>query len=476
MIICLSLITILALSGCNRSNDQQSEKKNTGNSGRRSSFNPHISDNYQNIAAFKYHSEWGVHNVHDPSVIMVGHEFYLYSTDVAYGWRNLKRVGIQIRKSKDLIHWKFIGWAFKGIPSKAKQYVTQHNDGKKPHNIWAPYIMKVGKKFRLYYVVSVFGSNASYIGLATSDSPTGPWTQKGSVVETTHKDLMNAIDPSVIVDHNNGKYWMSYGSYFGGIYMIQLNPKTGLALHPGDKGHRIAFRLKKGNSIEGSDLLYNPKLKKYYLFVSYGWLGNSYNVRVGRASQPQGPYYDFKGRDMAKKGNDLPRITAEYRFDHKTGWVGFGGNCTLRIGSKYFYLSQARPTFNRHMMDLHVHKIIWTKNGWPVISPERYDDVPQHSLTADSLIGKWRYIVLNHTKKINESKNIQLLPNGNLEKGKIRSSWSYSNGKLKLKWNGGQNTVSVIPLDAWDWENNRLTIVFTGLNDSGISVWGKKLK
>ena len=127
---------------------------------KRRSLNPEISDNYQKIAAFKYHNKWGSHNVHDPTVIKTGKWYYLYSTDVAYGWRNLKRVGIQIRKSKDLIHWKFVGWAFNGIPGKAKKYVTQKNNGKPPRNIWAPYIMKVGNRYRLYYAVAVFGSKA----------------------------------------------------------------------------------------------------------------------------------------------------------------------------------------------------------------------------------------------------------------------------------------------------------------------------
>ncbi|HKJ31262.1 MAG TPA: family 43 glycosylhydrolase, partial [Balneolales bacterium] len=424
---CFVFMMIIVGLGYKRAN-AQTRSGNHSITKSRDTLNPGISDYYQKIAAFKDHLEWGSHNVHDPTVIKAGKWFYLYSTDAAYGRRNLKRVGIQVRRSKDLIHWQFLGWAFNGIPEKARKFVTKQNHGKKPRNIWAPFIMKVGKQYRLYYAVSVFGSRASYVGLATSESPQGPWKQQGSVVKTTKADSMNAIDPSVVVNPQNGTYWMSYGSYFGGIFMIQLNPSTGMAVKPGDKGHRIAFRLKKGNSIEGSDLLYNPQLKKYYLFISYGWLGSSYNVRVGRANRPQGPYYDFDGKNMADVGNDVPRITAEYKFDHSSGWQGFGGSCSLRIGNKYFYLSQARPASHHHMMDLHVHKMVFTLGGWPVISPERYDDVPQETLTPDSLDGNWEYIVLNKTKSLNVSRHIQLLADGMISGGSSHSKWSFDNG------------------------------------------------
>ena len=78
--------------------------------------------------------------------------------------------------------------------------------------------------------------------MAESDSPNGPWTDKGCVVKTGREDVMNAIDPSVIEDPKNGKWWMHYGSYFGGLFCMELNPETGLAANADDKGHLIARR------------------------------------------------------------------------------------------------------------------------------------------------------------------------------------------------------------------------------------------
>ena len=109
-----------------------------------------------------------------------------------------------------------------------------------------PYIIPYKDKYRLYYCVSAFGRKTSYIGLAESTSPEGPWTQKGCIVKTDDSTAMNAIDPSVIADENTGKWWMHYGSFFGGLYCVELNPETGLALNEGDLGQDVYKRQPQG--------------------------------------------------------------------------------------------------------------------------------------------------------------------------------------------------------------------------------------
>ena len=44
---------------------------------------------------------------------------------------------IQMRKSKDLVDWEFIGWAFPEIPTEAAQWVRSQSDGEGATNIWA---------------------------------------------------------------------------------------------------------------------------------------------------------------------------------------------------------------------------------------------------------------------------------------------------------------------------------------------------
>lgn len=80
-------------------------------------------DDYRSVSGMKDYMKWGTYNVHDPSCKLFGDTFYMYSTDAIFG-ENKKEIQekklpfgyIQVRKSKDLVHWEFAGWAFREIP------------------------------------------------------------------------------------------------------------------------------------------------------------------------------------------------------------------------------------------------------------------------------------------------------------------------------------------------------------------------
>ena len=42
----------------------------------------------------------------------------------------------------------------------------------------------------------------------------------------------NAIDPGVLLDPTDGRLWLAYGSYFGYIRLVELDPKTGQRRYP----------------------------------------------------------------------------------------------------------------------------------------------------------------------------------------------------------------------------------------------------
>ena len=74
---------------------------------------------------------------------------------------------------------------------------------------------------------------------------------------------MNAIDPSVIEDPETGKWWMHYGSYFGGLYCVELNPETGMTKQSEDHGHLIARRANyRKDNLEAPEIMYQPELGK----------------------------------------------------------------------------------------------------------------------------------------------------------------------------------------------------------------------
>jgi arabinan endo-1,5-alpha-L-arabinosidase len=460
-------------------------------------------DDYRDIASMENYKNWGTYNVHDPSCLKIGDMYYMYSTDaIFFGRRNadfkkpdFKIGNIQVRSSKDLVHWKFEGWAFDSIPAEAKNWVLSHSDNKGASNIWAPYIVHYKDKFRLYYCVSAFGLQTSYIGLAESNSPLGPWTPKGAVVKTQRGDKMNAIDPSIVTEPETGKMWMHYGSFFGGLFAVQINPETGFTQTMDDQGHRIARRanLQKDN-IEAPEIIYNPTFKKYYLFTSYDPLMTTYNVRVGRADKPEGPFLDFFGNDLCDTINHYPILTHPYQFKNHTGWAGTGHCSVFKNDNGDFYMAhQSRLSPDNQLMDLHVREIKWTVDGWPIVSPERFTASKQTKITKKDIIGRWEIIRIQDAKTDRKLEFGQILWGENqLRKTEIDASQVVSfNSNGKMKGSDGSwrfdakgltliltnETISnLIVFIGHDWENETETLLFTGLDKNGCSVWGKLVK
>lgn len=118
----------------------------------------------------------------------------------------------------------------------------------------------------------------------------------------------NAIDPAIFYDKDGGM-WMAYGSWSGGIYLLELDPATGQAIHPtasakdGNVITDIYFGKKiaggYGQSGEGPYVIYDKDTGYYYLYMSYGFLtaNEGYNIRMFRSENPDGPYVDAAGKE-----------------------------------------------------------------------------------------------------------------------------------------------------------------------------------
>ena len=445
---------------------------------------------------------WGTYNVHDPACKKIGDTYYMYSTDAIFG-EDKKRAEdmnvplgfIQVRKSKDLVNWEFVGWAFPEIPKEAIKWVHSQANGKGAGNIWAPYIIPYNNIYRLYYSVSAFGRNTSYIGMAESDSPEGPWIQKGAVVKTGKGDNMNAIDPSIIEDHKTGKWWMHYGSYFGGLFCVELDPATGLAKKENDKGHLIARRANyKKDNLEAPEIMYNKELDKYYLFTSYDPLMTTYNVRVAMADAPEGPFFDYNGFDIKDTTNNLPILTAPYQFENHPGWAGTAHCGIIDSGDgQYFMIHQGRLSPRNHMMALHLREMFFTENGWPVVSPQRYVHNQQQVITYPDFYGEWEIIRITEPPLERGLEAGQILwGEGDLIAGEQAKStkivfedngragdanWTFNKEKQTLDIVTPEEHISDLKIFiGHDWENEKETILFTGLDSKGCTIWGKRVK
>jgi hypothetical protein len=191
--------------------------------------------------------------VHDPSTIVKENGiYYVFSTGR----------GVLSKSSRDLVHWtngpsvfgQMPGWTLSAVPGF--------------RGCWAPDAIRLNGQFYLYYAVSTFGKQVSAIGLATNptldtSSTNHHWTDRGPVIQSTSGSDFNTIDPSVMLD-TDGKLWMAFGSFWKGIYLIQLDPKTGLRADTNSAPQRLAWNSK----IEAACL--TRHLESYYLFVNWG--------------------------------------------------------------------------------------------------------------------------------------------------------------------------------------------------------------
>ena len=287
--------------------------------------------------------------IHDPStVIKEGDQYYVFGT----GW------GIMSKSSLDLIHWKHLAPVYSAPPAWTQTAVPEFEG-----HFWAPDIIYVDGKFLLYYAVSTWGKQVSAIGMATSPTldPSAPnykWTDHGMVIASTNGSDYNTIDPSVMLD-DDGKLWLAFGSYWHGIYLTQLDPQTGLRAQ-GQGVYPVAWN----HSIEASCLTRHDKF--YYLFVNWGTCcqgtNSTYEVRMGRATQVTGPYYDRNGKDLEDGGGS--------KFLVSTGrFIGPGHIGILKDGNtiwfSYHYYDAATSGRSR----LAVGKLGWTTDEWPVPVP-----------------------------------------------------------------------------------------------------------
>jgi arabinan endo-1,5-alpha-L-arabinosidase len=447
-----------------------------------------ISDTYPAVANPVFYRQWGPYNLHDPSIIKDGEWYYCYSTDVAYG--SAARVGIMVRRSKDLVNWQYIGWAISGLPTMGANYIKSQG-GTPVDGLWAPYIMKIGSEYRLYYSLAPTTGRTSAIGLLTANSPEGPWVEKGLAVTSINTGPgTNAIDPSVVVTPS-GQHWMIYGSSWDGLYVVQLNPTTGLAMASGDRGTRIARRGVTGNKIngnlEGGEIIYNAQTNMYYLFVSYDWLSTKYNVRVFRSSNPNGPFLDWNGVNVDNQADDGPMILAPYKFLDHGGWAGVA-HCSVfkDDNGQYFMAHQGRPGVDRAYMVMHVRKMFWTPEGWPIVSPERYANVANTAITAAEIAGEYEQIVQGYATvpgfdveqtdpQYNVAFKTVLGADGKIN-GDANNTWAYTAPWIELRWAGGLFIDKLHVSRERDWEKKKTsTLVMTGLNGGGLSIWLKKV-
>ena len=349
--------------------------------------------------------------------------------------------------------------------------------------LWAPDIVKVGDEYRLYCSNSSWGVRQSCIFLAVSDKAEGPFEPKGIVLKTTDDMPVNAIDANIIEDVKTGEQYMVYGSFWGGCHILKLDKETGYAAEEGI-GTCVARRpMWTDRAIEGPYIIYNPDTEYYYLFVSYGSLNSDYNIRVGRSKSVTGPYLDFNGRDLTDLDDEMNEIglmiAGGYHYQDGQDYMAPGHNSVLRDDDGKWYVVCHIREHNMQKPQpatMHIYQMFWSEEGWPFLCPQRYAGESAQPIPREMICGHYERIKLAHTipQGVQNSVYMKLYEDGRAEICSLFGTWEMKDDQTIILRQG--NTVETLKfITVWDYQRRKPALAFTGMDQKGICVWGKRI-
>ena len=399
----------------------------------------------------------------------------------------------------------------------AFDYVGKNDQG--TYSCWAENIIynDTMKKYVMY-----FCTTSTYIKsdicMAVADSPKGPWEYKAKFLYSgwTKKDVKNtdmydvlgenadlsrylqygaynnkqwpnSIDPAVFTDMD-GRVWLVYGSWSGGIFLIELDKATGLPVSPKETGEGIdpyyGYRLLGGghHAIEAPYIVYDSETKYYYLFLSYGELKREggYQIREFRSKTPTGPYVDAKGQTPADQDdffNYGVKLMGNYTFPSlETAYMAPGGESVFKDknGDWCLVYHQRFDNGSEDFQD-RIHRLYMTPEGWLVPQPfELSDDKVKNKGYQDDDLDGDVYMIdhgLSVDSNINEAEKTAF----HKEKitGAYKGTYEIKKGtnQVVLKINGGVYTGVIT--DTTDEAGNKIRTILA-VGDNNQTIWGVK--
>lgn len=449
-------------------------------------------------------------SVHDPSIVKSGDTFYVFGSHLAAA------------KSTDLMNWQqvsdgvsatnplFLNGAANVLTELSETFTWAQSN-----TLWAADVRQLADgKFYMYYNACKGDSPRSALGIAVADRIEGPYVDKGIFLrsgmwgQASHDGTVydalkhpNAVDPHVFSD-NAGRLWMIYGSYSGGIFIMQMNPSNGMPL----PGQGYGKRLMGGNHsrIEGAFVMYSPETSYYYMFTSFGGLdaAGGYNMRVARSLRPDGPYLDAQGKDMAEVRSDPARplfddasiaphgvkLMGNFLFERKlgepgagigTGYVSPGHNSAYYDAAtgQHFLVFHARFPERGEQHEIRVHQMLMNADGWPVVAPYRYAREKAAAVRREFVVGD--YLFVNHGKDISaaikKSQSITLAGDGRIT-GAVTGTWQLAGANgVELHLAGAPSPYKGRFLNQWNETSRSYVMTLSALSREGVAVFGSRL-
>jgi arabinan endo-1,5-alpha-L-arabinosidase len=495
-------------------------------------------------------------SVHDPSIIKDGDTYYVFGTHIEAAKSKDLINWISFTNGYTTPDNALYGDLSENLAGSFEWAGEDDADSKGGFAVWAPdvfwnpdYVNEDSTKgaYMIYYSASSTYIRSA-IGYAVSKNIEGPYEYVDTVIysgftekeaydnnsdvnkqwESTHIDELieegkltgpnadwfrgngaynntmypNAIDANIFYDED-GKLWMTYGSWSGGIFLLELDKETGQPIYPSEDGETADglmidryFGTKisggYGKSGEGPYVVYNKDNGYYYLYVTYGWLGadGEYNMRVFRSENPDGPYVDADGQNAVLPGrvDHSPygnKLMGHFLFERKVGDPGTGigyGYMSPGHNSVYydeetgeqFLVFHSRFPERGETHEVRIHQMFLNEDGWPVVTPYRYGGETLEKVNRQDLIGDYRFI--NHGKDI--SNNLHKDVNITLEKnnkitGAVSGEWKkIGHNKAELTIDG--ETYKGVFIRQYNPVSERVVMTFTASSDNGVSIWGSK--
>lgn len=460
--------------------------------------------------------------VHDPSIIEADGKYYIFGSHMSAA------------VSENLREWSYIGNGYKlSNPvfenlldneeafayAGSKHSIVRSDDG--AFHVWAPDVIynKAMEKYVMYFCTSSTW-NASNLCMAVSDAIEGPYVWQApliysgftmnniedtdvldyvsleyarehymkSVAEYNHVTCPNAIDPTVFYD-KEGKMWMVYGSWSGGIFLLEIDEKTGLVIHPeGDEAKGIDPYFGKcllgggHNSIEGPYIIYNEDTDYYELYVSYGSLTREggYQIRMFRSKTVDGDYEDMNGARPVLNDQHADfglKLSGNYILPSlPMAYMATGHNSAFRdFDGKRYICFHTRFDNKTEDHEPRVHQYFCNEEGWPCMLPYATggESIPEISYSADAVSG--RYYFINQgtyvSAKIATPSVIYLTEQGNIydESGLI-GSYTIKDNNNYVHLTMGDKEYSGIFCEMND-EAGKKVMTFSAVCENE-SIWG----
>jgi arabinan endo-1,5-alpha-L-arabinosidase len=240
---------------------------------------------------------------------------------------------------------------------------TWNGGAERPGGGAAPDAIKIGDRYLVAYGSTGGGLGGGHDGKINTmwnktldpKSPDFKFSEPIMVAQSVNMEDNDAIDPGLLLDPTDGRLWCSYGTYFGFIRLVELDPKTGERVK-GNEAINIAI------DCEATDLEYRDGW--YYLLGTHGTCcdgaNSTYNIVVGRSKKVTGPYIDNMGRDMLKGGGKMVLAAGG-----RVAGMGHFGRVILEDGVEKMSCHYEADLDQGGRSVLGIRSLLW-KNGWPV--------------------------------------------------------------------------------------------------------------